>query len=121
MTGPLAAVALLADGLEACLTASTSPHFGWELAAGAGSDPASSYQTANQLRLSNAAGAQLWDSGVVVSGRQHYVTYGGPDLAPDADYRWTVRIHDAAGVPGPWSAPQGFSTELGTATEFLSR
>ncbi|WLQ07242.1 family 78 glycoside hydrolase catalytic domain [Arthrobacter oryzae] len=112
MTGPLAAVALLTDGLEACLTASKRPHFGWELEAGAGSDPAFSYQTAYQLRLSDAGGAQLWDSGIVVSRQQHYVVYGGPELAPDADFRWTVRVHDAAGVPGHWSPPQEFSTGL---------
>ncbi|MFF1382094.1 family 78 glycoside hydrolase catalytic domain [Arthrobacter sp. NPDC058288] len=113
MTGALAAVAFLTDGLDTCLTASRRPHFGWELVASAGSDPASCYQSAYELRLSDPAGALLWDSGVVVSGGQHFVPCGGPDLAPDADYRWTVRVHDAAGAPGPWSAPQGFSTGLG--------
>lgn len=113
MTGQLAAAALLTDGLETCLTASQRPHFGWELVASAGSEPASRYQSAYELRLSDPAGELLWDSGVVVSGGQHFVPYGGPDLAPDADYRWTVRVHDAAGVPGPWSAPQDFSTGLG--------
>lgn len=114
MTGALAAVALLTDGLEACLTASSRPHFGWELEAKAEADPASCYQSAYQLRLSSAAGAPLWDSGTVVSGEQHFVPYGGPELAPDADYRWTVRITDAAGTPGPWSPPHSFSTGLGT-------
>ena len=114
MTGPLAAVALLTDGLESCLTASSRPHFGWELVAAPGSDPSSCYQGAYELRLSHAAGTLLWDSGVVASGQQHYVPYGGPALAPDADYRWTVRVHDTAGLPGPWSAEQGFSTGLDT-------
>lgn len=114
MTGLLAAVGLLTDGLETCLTAARRPHFGWALEAGKGNDPASCYQGAYQLRLSDAAGKLLWDSGTVASGEQHYVPYGGPDLAPDADYRWAVRVHDAAGVPGPWSAPQGFSTGLDT-------
>ena len=114
MTGLLAAAGLLTDGLDACLTASKRPHFGWTLEAGKGSDPASCYQSAYQLRLSDAAGTQLWDSGIVASGEQHYVPYGGPDLAPDADYRWAVRVHDAAGVPGPWPAPQAYTTALHT-------
>ncbi|WP_231511105.1 family 78 glycoside hydrolase catalytic domain [Arthrobacter sp. UNC362MFTsu5.1] len=114
MTGHLAPAGLLTDGLEACLTASKRPHFGWVLAAGEGSDPASRHQSAYQLRVNDAAGTQLWDSGIVASGEQHYVPYGGLELAPDADYRWAVRVHDASGVPGPWSAPQGFSTGLDT-------
>jgi alpha-L-rhamnosidase len=114
VTGPLAAVALLTDGLEACLTASKRPHFGWELVGAPGSDPSSCYQGAYHLQLSEAAGTLLWDSGVVASSEQHFVDYGGPDLAPDADYRWTVRVHDSAGLPGPWSAEQGFSTGLDT-------
>ena len=68
MTGPLAAVALLTDGLEACLTASKRPHFGKELVSTAGSDPSSCYQGAYQLRHSDAAGTLLWDSGAVASG-----------------------------------------------------
>ncbi|WP_254678672.1 family 78 glycoside hydrolase catalytic domain [Arthrobacter sp. 24S4-2] len=111
MTGPLSAAALLTDGLESCLTASRRPHFGWQLVGG-GSDPSASYQGAYELRLSDAAGTLLWDSGVVPSGGQHFVASGGPDLAPDTDYRWSVRVHDTAGQPGPWSAERGFSTGL---------
>ena len=114
MTGPLAPVALLTDGLGDCLTASKRPHFGWELVCTAGSDPGSCYQGAYELRLSGADGTLVWESGVVASGEQHFVPYGGPDLAADTDYRWTVRVHNTVGLAGPWSAQQGFSTGLDT-------
>src|ERR1700722_4817792 len=32
-----------------------------------------------------------WDSGTVLSARQAFVAYGGPPLAADAAYEWTVQ------------------------------
>jgi alpha-L-rhamnosidase len=53
----------------------------------------------------------VWDSGAVDSGRQAFVAYGGPALAADAAYEWTVQAHGAAGW-GPLSAPARFTTAL---------
>jgi alpha-L-rhamnosidase len=53
-----------------------------------------------------------WDSGWVREARQAFVAYGGPALAADTAYRWTVRTADAGGVQGPWSAAGSFATGL---------
>ncbi len=50
-----------------------------------------------------------WDSGRVATAAQA-LTYGGPPFAPGAGGAWKVRIWDASGQPGPWSAPQEFRT-----------
>jgi alpha-L-rhamnosidase len=54
----------------------------------------------------------IWDSGQVTSGRHAFVQYGGPRLAAETRYRWTVRTADG---DGRWSAPSGpgsFTTGL---------
>ncbi|MDQ1359677.1 MAG: alpha-L-rhamnosidase [Acidimicrobiaceae bacterium] len=54
-----------------------------------------------------------WDSGQVSSGEQAFVVYGGPRLASDSAYRWTVRTWDHSGNSGPSSPPSVFETGLG--------
>jgi len=53
----------------------------------------------------------VWDSGPVASSRQAFVAYGGPALAADAAYQWTVRARGPAGW-GPVAAPAQFTTGL---------
>ncbi len=54
----------------------------------------------------------VWDTGAVDSSEQAFVAYGGPALAPDAAYRWTVQTWDGSGRPGPASVPATFETGL---------
>jgi alpha-L-rhamnosidase len=54
----------------------------------------------------------VWDSGRVRSSRSVGVAYGGPPLKPRTRYHWTVRLWDAAGRAGRWSAPAWFETGL---------
>ncbi len=73
-----------------------------------------------------ATPATVWDSGTVESAQQAFVPYGGPTLAADAAYTWTVRAKTAAapdssaasaaaaGVWGPTSKPAPFVTGLRT-------
>jgi alpha-L-rhamnosidase len=53
-------------------------------------------------RADPGAGALVWDSGPVTSGRQAFVLYGGPPLDADASYRWSVRVQ---APDGNWSKP----------------
>lgn len=53
----------------------------------------------------------IWDSGPVTSARQAFVAYGGPALAADAAYQWTVQARGAAGW-GLVAAPARFTTGL---------
>lgn len=69
-------------------------------------------QVSGPVRGSRAAPV-LWDTGRVASSEQAFVPYGGPGLAPDSVYRWSVQTWDAAGEPGPVSVPSLFETGLG--------
>lgn len=110
--GQLHAINLLTDGLASCLTAGPSPRFSWQLGQDGDGDPALARQTGYELEVQDALGAVLWNPGQVPASSQRGVPYGGPRLDDDTDYAWRVRIRDAAGVPGPWSALQRFSTGL---------
>ncbi|MDQ0799888.1 family 78 glycoside hydrolase catalytic domain [Arthrobacter sp. SLBN-112] len=98
--------------MSPCLTASPAPGFSWQLGQDDGDDRALARQTGYELEVRDARGTVVWDSGPVASASQRRVPYGGPGLADDADFAWSVRIRDAAGNPGPWSSPQPFSTGL---------
>ncbi len=57
-------------------------------------------------------GGIVWDSGQVVSARQAFVAYGGPQLAADAAYQWTIQPRGYAERWGPVSVPARFTTAL---------
>ncbi|MGO9344444.1 MAG: family 78 glycoside hydrolase catalytic domain [Acidimicrobiales bacterium] len=70
-------------------------------------------QTAYRLTVTPSAGGPArWDSGEVRSGRQAFVTYGGPALDSDTAYRFRVATRDAAGVWGAASESATFVTGL---------
>jgi alpha-L-rhamnosidase len=54
----------------------------------------------------------VWDSGRVTSRQQSDVSYGGPRLAPDQRYSWSVQTWDAQGRAGALSHPSTFDTGL---------
>src|SRR5689334_838548 len=45
----------------------------------------------------------VWDSGRVASAEQTDVVYGGPALASNGSYEWSVRVWDEGGRPSGWS------------------
>ncbi len=59
--------------------------------------------------------APLWDSGTVQGARQAFLRYGGPTLAADTEYRWSVATSDQTGARGPWAEPATFVTGLRAA------
>jgi alpha-L-rhamnosidase len=65
-----------------------------------------------RIVVSTSRGAPLWDSGKVASGRQAFISYTGPRLSADTEYRWTVTSADLAGQFGPTSPPAPFWTGL---------
>lgn len=110
--GALLATHLLTDGMAGCLTASSRPAFSWQLRQAEGDDPARARQTGYEVAVQDVAGRQLWSSGDVGSEAQRGICYGGPELDDDTDYAWRVRVRDAAGAVGGWSAWCPFSTGL---------
>ena len=111
-SGQLLAVHLLTDGLEKCLTASSHPTFGWDLAQAGDHHPELARQTGYEISVEDGSGNQAWDSGWVADTKHRHIPYTGPPLPGDADYAWRVRVRDAAGAPGEWSAAREFSTGL---------
>ena len=85
------------------------PRFGWRLVAAANGQVQGRYQVTVGT---TAEAADVWDSGQVASSRSVDIAYGGPALASNRTYHWRVRVWDAQGRPGPWSAPARFDTGL---------
>ncbi|GAA3351878.1 family 78 glycoside hydrolase catalytic domain [Amorphoplanes nipponensis] len=85
------------------------PRFGWRLVSAANGQLQGRYQVTVGT---SPGGADVWDSGQVASGQSVDVAYGGPALTSNRTYHWRVRVWDAQGRPGPWSAPARFDTGL---------
>ncbi len=61
-------------------------------------------QTAWQVKVSTKDGKEvIWDSGKVISGDSHLVTYSGPTLKPMQEYSWKVRVWDGKDRHSGWS------------------
>ncbi|MET0448292.1 MAG: family 78 glycoside hydrolase catalytic domain, partial [Aeromicrobium sp.] len=85
----------------------TTPTFSWTLV-GTG---AAARQTGYQVRVTDASGTSLWDSGKVSSVAQQ-VTYAGTKLSSRTKVSWQVRVWDATGTISGWSTPSTFEMGL---------
>ncbi|GLY00449.1 family 78 glycoside hydrolase catalytic domain [Actinoplanes sp. NBRC 101535] len=103
---PGAPARLTVDDLSRPLTVEGAPRFGWQPR---DRDPGE-IQTAFQLRVRDARGATVWDSGRVRSADQ---AHDGPALPEGAAWTWTVRTWDRTGRVSPWARPAGFETGIG--------
>jgi alpha-L-rhamnosidase len=110
---------LTVDGLTSPIgLATTDVQFGWH----DGDSGRGAVQTAYRLLVASVtvagprpgATAVVWDSGRVPSGEQAFVAYGGPPLAPDSVYQWTVQTWGAgaSGVPSAFARAGTFETGL---------
>ena len=87
--------------------------FAWTLRATGRSAAQSAYQIVVR-RTDPGRAATVWDSGPVSSAQQTFVPYGGPALAGDGAYEWTVRPRGHDSQWGPTTAPARFGTGLRT-------
>jgi alpha-L-rhamnosidase len=86
-----------------------APLFGW-----LPQDGPNEVQSAYQISVVKAAdGSVVWDSAKVTSSEQAYVAYGGPLLASQTSYSWSVRTWDRNGQESPWAKHAHFDTGLG--------
>jgi alpha-L-rhamnosidase len=85
-----------------------SPRFSWWMQ----DDRPDSVQQAFQIVVRHGP-TVVWDSGEVRGTDESDVAYGGPRLAPDDRFTWTVREWDQDGHAGPASRPSTFDTGLG--------
>src|SRR3954452_6157273 len=84
-----------------------APVLSWKLT-GSG---AAAQQSAYEVRASDAAGHQLWDSGRVAGAAQQ-ATYAGTPLPSRTRVSWQVRSWDANGDASDWSTPAAFEMGL---------
>ncbi len=112
--GPGRPAGLTVDGLDEPIGLDPSDvFFAWRV-----SDPRrGASQSAYRIEVEGpvvgrAPAPTFWDSGRRSSAEQAFVAYGGPPLAADAAYRWTVQTWDAGGTPGAPSSPAVFETGL---------
>ena len=99
------------DSGTRALIRSTHPSLSWRLD---GNVPGSA-QNAYRILLSSDPSllkegcADIWDSGLVRSGRSTGIVCAGTALEPDRDYWWTVNVRTAKGWSG-YSRPKRFHT-----------
>jgi alpha-L-rhamnosidase len=110
--GPLRAGALTVNGLTDPVGIDPDDcSFAWTLRA-AGRAVSQTGSRIVVRRTDPTRAGVVWDSGASASARQAFVPYGGPALAADAAYEWTVTARGPQGRWGPVSAPARFSTAL---------
>uniref|UniRef100_A0A8H8CEE4 alpha-L-rhamnosidase n=1 Tax=Psilocybe cubensis TaxID=181762 RepID=A0A8H8CEE4_PSICU len=93
-----------------------NPRFSWIISSSMDNDAQKSYR----LRVSSGTtptDSELWDTGTISSTRSYLVEYGGPALASDTQYSWTVEVTTASGST---SASSLFSTGLLTNNDWGS-
>ncbi|GAA0947798.1 family 78 glycoside hydrolase catalytic domain [Virgisporangium aurantiacum] len=86
------------------------PRFGWKLASSATGQRQAGYELT--VSTTTAHTGDVWSTGRVATAQQVDVAYGGPPLTSLRRYYWRVRVFDAEGRTGAWSATRSFETGL---------
>ena len=86
-------VGLVVNGLVDPVGIEGAPTFGWAMA----SDAVGARQASYRLVVTDAAGKQVWDSGVVDGADSQNIAYAGDDLSPKTRYAWKVTVTDVDG------------------------
>jgi alpha-L-rhamnosidase len=114
-SGPGPPVSLTVDGLDSPIGLGVDDvFFAWHVADERRGATQSAYRivVSKQARAGAHGGATVWDSGRVPSASQAFVHYGGPGLATDTAYTWTVQTWDGDGATSPMSQRASFETGL---------
>ncbi len=94
MMGALGVTHLRVCSLTAPLGIDTpTPTFSWELT----SDERGYLQTSYLIKVCDAAGQEVWNSGTISSSKQTAIAYGGTALKSCSAYTWSVCITDNQG------------------------
>ncbi|KAF7353351.1 hypothetical protein MSAN_01523500 [Mycena sanguinolenta] len=96
---------LLVENKPAPLGIDVSPRFTWTITSTERGVSQSSYRIT--LSTKSAGATDVWDSGTVSSSLPYLAPYGGPALASDTIYFWSVSVTTSAGSA---SASSTFST-----------
>ncbi|TFK37505.1 bacterial alpha-L-rhamnosidase-domain-containing protein [Crucibulum laeve] len=90
-----------------------NPRFSWVISSPVNGDVQKSYRL--RLSTSKPGGADIWDSGTILSKIPYLIEYSGPALKSDTHYFWTVDVVTNAGST---SASSQFSTGLLSASDW---
>jgi alpha-L-rhamnosidase len=108
--GPLRAGSLKVNGLSPAVGIDPDDcRFAWTLRSSGRGDMQDGYRIVLR-RTDPGHAAAVWDSGTVPTAQQAFVPYGGPTLAGDAAYAWTVQARGYGPRWGPVSTPMPFVT-----------
>ena len=99
-------VDLRTSGLRAPLGLDSPPVFSWRVQ----TEETDVLLSAAAVRVLDAGGASLWESGWVATPAVPSIAYAGPRLAPRSGYTWAVRVRDGRGVASDWSESVRFET-----------
>ena len=77
-------------GMDAPIGIESTPTFSWEIA----SSERGVRQNAYEIQVTDATGANVWNSGKVASSRQTDILYEGAPLQSRTQYHWTVTVYD---------------------------
>jgi alpha-L-rhamnosidase len=91
-----------------------TPELSWQLqSVGTGTAYRGETQTAYEIQVgTSAGGANLWDSGKVISSQTLNIVYAGRALTSGAQCFWQVRVYDGSNNVSAWSAPAQWSMGL---------
>ena len=114
------AVNLTVDGRTAPLAVDRAqPVLGWQVVGPRGTmQSAWRVQVASSVALLAVDSPDLWDSGKVTSAASQQVAYAGSAPSASQAAFWRVRLWDAAGLPGPWSAIAFWERGLATSADW---
>ncbi len=110
-------VNLKVNGLNAPLGIDTqSPTFSWQTK----SDERGFRQSAYEISVKTADGAEVWKSGKIESSLQNQVSYEGPALNSCTPYQWTVTVYDEKGKASE-ATQSSFETAFLNANEWKAQ
>ncbi|MFF7194861.1 family 78 glycoside hydrolase catalytic domain [Streptomyces sp. NPDC008079] len=119
--GALAPTSLQVDGESSdAVVGGQRPTLSWVVNDSRRAEAQTAYQVVVEAAAVGKGGHahQVWDSGRVRSADSVNRSYGGPALASNTTYTWSVRTWDRAGDRSPWSAPAHFDTALFSASDW---
>lgn len=90
------------------------PSFNWKISSDQRGTFQQSYQimVASSLQKLNDGKPDYWDSQIIASGSNTFITYKGKPLNSAIKYYWKVKIWDQAGDSSPWSEHAFFVTGI---------
>lgn len=90
------------------------PYFGWYMNDTDDDEIQTAYLilVASAVDLLNESDADMWNSGMLNSGKQNFIYYDGEPLSAASKYYWKVKLWDKGGVESSFSDTATFETGL---------